>query len=92
MNKAIEVIKARYESLMNEMEYHKLEISLNQARFVNGDLDQMTDASDKIRYHKDEYNHALVIIIELKYILEECGYKVLEDWENEKIILKEVNV
>ena len=92
MKDPIKVIKARYESLMNEMNYYELEINLLKARFVNEDAEGMQWCSDHERWYKEEYNSRVSLTIELRSLLEECGYEVLEDWENEKVILKEVNV
>lgn len=87
MKDAVQVIKARYESIMSEMNYYKQEMDLAKARFVDGNFDEMCEANDRLKYYRDEYNSGVTTTIELRFILEEIGYKVYEDWDNEKIAL-----
>ena len=92
MKDAIQVIKARYESLMNEMSYYKQEMDIAKAKFVNGNFDDMCEANDRLKYYRDEYNSGVTTLTELKYILEEIGYKVYEDWNNEKLVLSYITL
>lgn len=90
MKNPIDIIKARYESLMREMSYYETEINILRARFVDEDYEGMQWCSDHERWYKEEYNDRVHLTTELKFLLEECGYEVLEDWDKEEIILTKV--